>query len=100
MAPTWQIWLKNQAGTRLALLDYYRKFSIGRSVNGLGAFSLELSGLDTHIASLALDGQLEFYRGNPAMVIDPALEFEALIRDWEELIDADGRTIYTVSGYG
>lgn len=100
MAPTWQIWLKDQAGTRLALLDYYRKFSIGRSVNGLGAFSLELSGLDTHIASLALDGQLEFYRGNPAMVIDPALEFEALIRDWEELIDADGRTIYTVSGYG
>jgi hypothetical protein len=100
MAPTWQIWLKDQAGVRLALLDYYRRFSIGRSVNGLGAFALELSGLDTHIASLALDGQLEFYRGNPAMVIDPALEFEALIRDWEEAIDADGRTIYTVSGCG
>lgn len=100
MAPTWQIWLKDQAGVRLALLDYYRRFSIGRSVNGLGAFALELSGLDTHIASLALDGQLEFYRGNPAMVIDPALEFEALIRDWEEAIDADGRTVYTVSGFG
>ncbi len=100
MAPTWQIWLKNQAGVRLALLDYFRRFSIGRSVNGLCAFALELSGNDSHIASLALDGQLEFYRANLGYAIDPYLEFEALIRDVEEGMDADGRSIYTVSGPG
>jgi hypothetical protein len=100
MSSTWQIWLKNQAGVRLALLDYYRKFSIGRSVNGLCGFALELSGLDTHIASLALDGQLEFYRANLEMAVAPYLELEALIRDVEEAMDQDGRTVYTVAGCG
>ena len=61
MRSRWEIWVSNTRGKRLQLLAGIGKFGVGRTLNGVGAWYINLPA-DFDMSLVALDNLVEFWR--------------------------------------
>ena len=101
MAVRHQIVVKSPAGTRLGLLtgEDALGFNYVREVNGVGAFTLLMSGEHALVSSFADGGQVEFWREDPQNSIPRYKDAEFLVDDLLESF-VDGQQQFQVSGVG
>lgn len=101
IASRYQVVLKDQDGTRVALFDSFASLNITKEVNGIGSFSLSFyDNNDIRFGLFELDGQIEVYRSLPYAGLDWYLEFEGLIRDFKRTTDEGGHQYIEFIGYG
>ena len=98
MAAIWQIRFKDTSGGLVAYIHAFMSFVARRVVNGVGLYSLRLSGDDPKCALFDLDGQIEFWRANDAYGIDWRLEFEGFHRAADWRLREDGTKVYESAG--
>jgi len=91
VAPTYQVWLKNTAGARIALFDGWQQLSYVKHVNQPGSYALTIDGADERVALFDLDGQLEVWRKDEPAGLDWYLDFEGLHRTPERALSQTGQ---------
>jgi hypothetical protein len=100
MGVEYQVVLKNQVGTQVALFDDFNSLTFGHKVNDAGYFSLQLDGGDDRWPLFALDGQVEIYRSWKDWGLDWYLEFEGFCRTFVRQTFENGVRIASVYGQG
>lgn len=98
--PHYQVVLKDQSGTRQAIIVDWQRLSYSLVVNGVDSYALILSGDSPHIAAFELDGQLEVWRRDIAESVDWYKDFEGFHRTHVEQVDGRGQTAFTSYGKG
>jgi len=107
--PVYEARLKDQTGAVVA-----RFFGAGRGLTGggmqsfryqklirkPGAYSLTLYGNDERISAFVLDGQIEFWRRDPAGGLGWYLDYEGFHRYPKYTQDEEGREIFVSHGVG
>lgn len=98
--PNYELWLTNDIGTRLAILDDVGGFEYVLRVNGVGAFSVTLP-VDFDLVLLGIanehpDRRVEFWRG--ALDTRKSLEIIGLIRSLDQATSSSGVELLAVSG--
>jgi hypothetical protein len=97
MASRHEIWLDDERGNRLLLLDEAVDFSYTRSANNAGSFTLTLAG-DFDRTMIQLDGLVEFWRAAEGGAL--RLMFLGMARRFTWSDDQDGQATLEVSGPG
>jgi hypothetical protein len=92
---TWQIWLDDPFGNRLALLDGLLSLSVSRVANDIGSWQVALPG-DFDKRLIRLDGMVEFWRAAEGGTL--RLVRVGFIRKLNSAGDADGNNILVISG--
>lgn len=96
----YKIFLKNQAGVRVAEFDDWVRMEYGVKVGDIGYYRLELTATDPRIQLFAVDGQVEVYRADKPNQLNWYLDFEGLHRQEIRKVDAKGRQVYSSIGVG
>lgn len=97
MGAQYEIWLSDDAGIRLRLLDDHAGLELARRVNAVGAFTLTLDGsFDADL--MAVDRRLEVWRA-PEEGMALRLLFVGFVRRWKWWTSAAGLTALVVQGY-
>ncbi len=100
MPTTYHVWLKNVAGSRVAVLDDWVSLTYTRRVNSPGQYTLTINGDDPKVDLFELDGQVEVWRADLANGIDWYRDFEGLHRQEIREYLARGEHRYTSQGRG
>ncbi len=101
MPPIWQIRLKDQYGSTVAVLDKWRRLRIMVAVNEPGGYELEFADLGDGLPELfEPDGQIEFWRRHTDAGIPWRKEFEAFHVNLSRWADASGALQYESRGWG
>lgn len=100
MAARYQIWLKDQSGTRVAVFEDVRQLRYSHRVNSPGSLVFAIDGNDTRVALFETDGQVELYRRDQDNGIDWYLEWEGFYISQTDSTDANGRRTFTAYSTG
>lgn len=114
MAATYQVWIKNRAGTRVAVLTdetgpasgightQIRSLYLTHLENHAGSFMLQIDGRSRLVPMFQTDCQLEVYRRvlNSYPASDWYLEWEGFFIGEERRIDSNGDKIFIAHGVG
>ena len=101
MAGIWHIRLKEPGGSVVAMLSTWGQLRVAPMVNGPGGYELELVDVADGLCDLfEPDGQLEFWRADPAADIDWRKEFEAFHVDPRRWVDRSRVTHFRSRGVG
>lgn len=93
--PTYQIWLSDEKGRRLELLDYVVKASFSKAIHTIGRFSITLPESKIKLSQLKPDFTIQIWRNIPNQ--SRRLEFLGFIRK-VRLYSRDGKYLIDVSG--
>lgn len=96
MAVRYQLWLKDQSGTRVALLDDLRRLQYRHRVNSPGNLTLSIYGNSDKVDLFETDGQVELYRSDIENGIAWYLEWEGLVITTTRQTSGNGDKVYTV----
>jgi len=100
MGSRYQVRLKNQGGSVVAIFDDWSFLSFSHEVNGPGTHRFVIRGDDDRIDLFELDGQLEIWRSDLANDIDWYLEKESFHRTQLRQTFENGRKHFTSFGRG
>lgn len=92
--------LKDQAGTKVAEFDNWRKLEYSKRVGDIGDYVLELDANDPRVPLFELDGQLEVYRKDFANNLDWYIDFEGLHRAPVRRVSERGEFVFNSVGVG
>lgn len=97
ITPTYEVWLSDPAGNRLALLDKFVRLSVVRVNNAAGTVQIKLPhAFDKRLA--VKDGRIEVWRDagqGPRLLTDTIF----FIRGAERSMSTDGSKTFTITGY-
>lgn len=108
MATRYEVRLKSQAGSKVAVFSDWRRLTYKKLLNDVGSYELELNGDNANIADFTTDAQIEIWRydlatnpiTNIVPTIAPYLDFEAFHRTPIRKTDANGLSTFASFGAG
>jgi hypothetical protein len=96
---SYQVWLKNTSGVRVAVFDEWQSLSYTKSLNTIGEAVLSINGDDTRKSLFTLDSQLEIYRRDPdggSAISSWYLDWAGLVRYQQRSVDSSGLLMMTI----
>lgn len=94
----YSIWLSTPTGQRIALIDRFNRLQYTLTANGIGVMKIDL-GPAFDLDLVQEDSRLDVYRQVPGGARYRDGEATWLIRDWDQLLDSQGRESIVLLAY-